>query len=430
MGRRPRVAMSDPWRNHEPLERPVTVVDATDVVKSSAKPTTSMITLDSEDKHKAIIEKSQASVNNKDDSKTPSDAASEKSKKTDSKKSLSTSKLIASGAAAITASIITTKLAGYMNSLLIVGCSSILIAILSETYSRILKKTKKLSARTIYAIPYEKVLPDSLSSSLDSSLKKAMEDTSTLDPIQDVDQPRDKIDESDAGDDQTGDKKTVESTILGPVNTAGDELEQDDDEIPSLREMRARYGLIRGFFKWLSLQVQSFSTLTKFMMVVLLVTLLSSTVNWAMVKAVDQPNVTNVTQQVTKEEVQSIPESEKKAIQQAAVEASQQQINALSKQLDSLSGRIDALEKNNSAGTNENDDPSPSSAPSAQSSPSATKQQSTAQKDYDNQINDLQSEIDSLKAELESLKATIKSNNTDSNSTGATNSNSTNQAAK
>lgn len=430
MGRRPRVAMSDPWRNHESLERPVTVADATDVVKSSAKPTTSMITPDFGNKHKAIMEKIPASVNNKDDSRIPSDAASEKSKKTDSKKNLSTSKLIASGAAAITASIITTKLAGYMNSLLIVGCSSILIAILSETYSRILKKTKKLSARTIYAIPYEKVLPDSLSSSLDSSLKKAMEDTNTLDPIQNVDQLRDKIDESGTGDDQTVAKKTAESTILEPVKTAGDELEQDDDEIPSLSAMKANYGPIRGFFKWLSLQVQSFSTLTKFMMVVLLVTLLSSTVNWAMVKAVDQPNVTNVTQQVTKEEVQSMPESEKKAIQQAAVEASQQQINALSKQLDSLSGRIDALEKNNSTGTDENDDPSPSSTPSAQSSPSATKQQSTAQKDYDSQINDLQSEIDSLKTELESLKATIKSNNTDSNSTGATSSNSTNQAVK
>lgn len=430
MGRRPRVAMSDPWRNHESLERPVTVADATDVVKSSANHTTSMTTPGSGNKHNAIMKKSPASVNNKDDFKTPSDATGEKSKKTDSKKNLSTSKLIASGAAAITASIITTKLAGYMNSLLIVGCSSILIAILSETYSRILKKTKKLSARTIYAIPYEKVLPDSLSSSLDSSLKKAMEDTNTLDPIQDVDQPSAKTDESGTGDDQTVAKKTAESTILEPVKTTVDELEQDDDEIPSLSAMKANYGPIRGFFKWLSLQVQSFSTLTKFMMVVLLVTLLSSTVNWAMVKAVDQPNVTNVTQQVTKEEVQSIPESEKKAIQQAAVEASQQQINALSKQLDLLSGRIDALEKNDSSDADKNDDPSPSSTPSAQSSPSATKQQSTTQKDYDSQINDLQSEIDSLKTELESLKATIKSNNTDSNNTGATNSNSTNQAVR
>ena len=427
MERRPRVAMSDAWRNYEPLERPVTVVDTTDVVKNSTRPTTSMIASDSGNKHKAIMEKGSASVDNKADSNQDDVTTGEKSKKTADKKSLSTSKLIASGAAAITASIITTKLAGYMNSLFIVGCSSILIAILSETYSRILKKTKKLSARTIYAIPYEKVLPGSLSNSLDSSLKKAMEDTSTLDPIQDVDQPSAKTDGSVTDDDQTATKKTTESTALEPVKTAGDELEQDDDEIPSLRAMRANYGAVRGFFKWLSLQVQSFSTLTKFMLVVLLVTLLSSTVNWAMVKAVDQPNVTNVTQQVTKEEVQSIPESEKKAIQQAAVEASQQQINALSKQLASLSGRIDALEKNDSVDTDKNDGSSPSSAPTATASPS---QQSTTQKDYDSQINDLQSEIDSLKTELESLKTTIKSNNTDSNSTGATSSNSTNQAVK
>ena len=427
MGRRPRVAMSDTWRNHEPLERPVTVVDTTDVVKNSAKPTTSMITSDSRNKHNAIMEKETASVDNKADSNSDADATSDESKKTGSKKDLSTSKLLASGAAAITASIITTKLTGYMNSILIVGCSSILIAILSETYSRILKKTKKLSARTIYAIPYEKVLPDSLSSSLDSSLKKAMEDTNTLDPIQDVDQTSAKTVGTDAGDDQTGAKNAVESTALEPVKTAGSTLEQDDDEIPSLSAMMSSYGTIKGFFKWLSLQVQSFSTLTKFMLVVLLVTLLSSTVNWVMVKAVDQPNVTNVTQQVTKEEVQSIPESEKKAIQQAAVAASQQQINALSKQLDSLSGRVDALEKNDSADTDKNNGSSPSSAPTAAASPS---QQSTTQKDYDSQINNLQSEIDSLKTELESLKTTIKSNNTDSNSTGTTNSNNTNQAVR
>lgn len=428
MGRRPRVAMSDAWSDHGPLGCQGTAVDAT---VSSTKPVELTVS-PGKNEHETIDQK-PASADSKDDSKTRSDVTSEKSKKTDSKKSLSTSKLIASGAAAITASIITTKLAGYMNSLLIVGCSSILIAILSETYSRILKKTKKLSARTIYAIPYEKVLPDSISNSIDSSLKKAMEDTTTIDPIKDVDQSSAKIDVTDTGDDQTEGKNTVESTVLEPVKTAGIVSDQDDDEIPPLSAMIANYGIIRGFCKWLSLQVQSFSTLTKFMMVVLLVTLLSSTVNWAMVKAVDQPNITNVTQQVTKKEVQSIPDSEKKAIQQAAVADSQQQINTLSKQLNSLSRRIDALEKNNNNddnAVNSNDNKSPSSSPSTPSSQSAISQQPTIQKNYDSQINSLQSEIDSLKTELESLKATIKSNSVDSSNTGATGGSTTNQTVK
>ena len=152
-------------------------------------------------------------------------------------KSLSTTKLIASAAAAITASIITTKLAGYLNSFIIVGCSSVMIAIFSEVYSRTLKKMRKVSAKVVYALPYEKVLPVSAASSLDRSLERAMEDTTTMAAI------------SSDGSGSTPSKLTTGSTAVdaGDLQAATTAQHDSDlDEPLPLRELQAEKGAVRG----------------------------------------------------------------------------------------------------------------------------------------------------------------------------------------
>lgn len=303
-------------------------------------------------------------------------------------KSLSTTKLIASAAAAITASIITTKLAGYLNSFLIVGCSSVMIAIFSEVYSRTLKKMRKVSAKVVYELPYEKVLPVSAASSLDRSLERAMEDTTTMAAIS----------SDDAGSAATAGAPAGEDGSAGAASPRKTNTEQDGSDVgepASLRELQAEKGSVRGLLCWIAAEVQSFSWLTKAMIVVLGVTLLSTGVNWVMVKAMEQPSVTNVTQQITKEEVQQLPESEKRAIEQAAVDAAQQKADELSKKIDSVSASVAALDgrlgklENTSPGSSKQTDgdaQQPQDAAS-QSDVDALKQKVAA----------LQSELDSLK---------------------------------
>lgn len=303
-------------------------------------------------------------------------------------KSLSTTKLIASAAAAITASIITTKLAGYLNSFLIVGCSSVMIAIFSEVYSRTLKKMRKVSAKVVYELPYEKVLPVSAASSLDRSLERAMEDTTTMAAIS----------SDDAGSAATAGAPAGEDGSAGAASARKTNTEQDGSDVgepASLRELQAEKGYVRGLLCWIAAEVQSFSWLTKAMIVVLGVTLLSTGVNWVMVKAMEQPSVTNVTQQITKEEVQQLPESEKRAIEQAAVDAAQQKANELSKKIDSVSASVAALDGR--LGKLENTSPG-----SSKQTDSGTQQPQDAASQSD--VDALKQKVAALQSELDSLK--------------------------
>lgn len=301
-------------------------------------------------------------------------------------KSLSTTKLIASAAAAITASIITTKLSGYLNSFLIVGCSSMMIAVFSEVYSRTLKKMRKVSAKVVYDLPYEKVLPASAASSLDRSLEHAMEDTTTMEAIS-------------VGGESTPSKPTTGSTTVDAGNlqeATAAQRDSDLDEPSPLRELQAEKGAVRGLFAWIAAEVRSFSWLTKAMIVVLGVTLLSTGVNWVMVKTMEQPSVTNVTQQITKEEVQQLPESETQAIKQAAVAAAQQKADELSKKIDSISGSIDALTERMDKLEASSPDSSGQTVDDRQQ-----KQDGAGQSDVDS----LKQQVAALRSELDSLKA-------------------------
>lgn len=302
--------------------------------------------------------------------------------------SLSTIKIIASAAAAITASVITTKLAGYLNSFLIVGCSSMIIAVLSEVYSRTLKKMRRVSAKVMYGLPYDKVLPAAAVSSIDRSLEHAMEDTATIEAV------------SSAEDDAGGSPRADEPGDASSERAVEGQQDGERDGVTPLRELQAKKGTVRGLLEWAIEEVRSFSWLTKAMIMIFGAALLSTGVNWMMVQAMEQPNVTNVTQQITKEEVQQLPDSEKQAIKQAAVDAAQQNADSLGKKIDSISGslaaltdRVSKLEADKTAGDGQD---------AAQAgSGDAADASSASQADLDSlktQIAELQSELASLKA--------------------------------
>lgn len=105
--------------------------------------------------------------------------------------SLSTTKLLAAAFAAITASLITTRLTSYIGSVLIVGITSILIAVFSEFYTRVIKKTKRFGAKIAYnAVPYDKVLPTSIAERIDEKLINVMSTTTTMPSITPLDSPQ------------------------------------------------------------------------------------------------------------------------------------------------------------------------------------------------------------------------------------------------
>lgn len=116
-----------------------------------------------------------------DNKSVKTDETNVKSKEKDN--NLTTTKLLAAAFAAITASVITAKLTSYFGSIMIVGVTSILIAIFSEIYTRVIKKTKKISAKVVSVMPYDKILPDSISDRIDRKLLDVIDTTTSTIPL-------------------------------------------------------------------------------------------------------------------------------------------------------------------------------------------------------------------------------------------------------
>lgn len=327
--------------------------------------------------------------------------------KKDSKKGdgLTIGKLMVSGSAAITASIITTRLAGAVNGLLIVGVSSVVIAVLNEIYRRLFAKMKKISAQAVVSMPLDKILPDKMARKVNDDLQSVLQDTSTLPVIQEIkttdteggsngshsieaDMTRSKVNAEDV-------KSAYESTSSNGVNGDLSAITGDDDEmfIPRLRDLVHVDGLLKGIRKWLGIEWQSWSWITKSMVIVLSFTLLSAGVSVAMSSIMERPeiNVTNV----TKHDVKDLSDAEKNAIKDAAVQAVQDQLNGISSKQSELDDRISSLESmsGKTPSSNENNTQSPS--PSASGDNAADHSDVEALKKT---VADLQTEVEALKA--------------------------------
>lgn len=328
--------------------------------------------------------------------------------KKDSKKGdgLTIGKLMVSGSAAITASIITTRLAGAVNGLLIVGVSSVVIAVLNEIYRRLFAKMKKISAQAVVSMPLDKILPDKMARKVNDDLQSVLQDTSTLPVIQEIkttdveggsngshsieaDMTRSKVNAEDV-------KSAYESTSSSGVNGDLSAITGDDDEIfiPRLRDLVHGDGLLKGTRKWLGIEWQSWSWITKSMVIVLSFTLLSAGVSVAMSSIMERPeiNVTNV----TKHDVKDLSDAEKNAIKDAAIQAVQDQLNGISSKQSELDNRISSLESmsGKTPSSNENDTQSPSPSASG-SDPADHKSDVEVLKKT---VADLQTEVDALKA--------------------------------
>ena len=328
--------------------------------------------------------------------------------KKDSKKGdgLTIGKLMVSGSAAITASIITTRLAGAVNGLLIVGVSSVVIAVLNEIYRRLFAKMKKISAQAVVSMPLDKILPDKMARKVNDDLQSVLQDTSALPVIQEIkttdveggsngshsieaDMTRSKVNAEDV-------KSAYESTSSSGVNGDLSAITGDDDEIfiPRLRDLVHGDGLLKGTRKWLGIEWQSWSWITKSMVIVLSFTLLSAGVSVAMSSIMERPeiNVTNV----TKHDVKDLSDAEKNAIKDAAVQAVQDQLNGISSKQSELDNRISSLESmsGKTPSSNENDTQSPSPSASG-SDPADHKSDVEVLKKT---VADLQTEVDALKA--------------------------------
>lgn len=328
--------------------------------------------------------------------------------KKDSKKGdgLTIGKLMVSGAAAITASIITTRLAGAVNGLLIVGVSSVVIAVLNEIYRRLFAKMKKISAQAVVSMPLDKILPDKMARKVNDDLQSVLQDTSTLPVIQEIkttdteggsngshsieaNTTRSKVNAEDV-------KSAYESTSSSGVNGDLSAITGDDDEmfIPRLRDLIHGDGLLKGIRKWLGIEWQSWSWITKSMVIVLSFTLLSAGVSVAMSSIMERPeiNVTNV----TKHDVKDLSDAEKSAIKDAAIQAVQDQLNGISSKQSELDNRISSLESmsGKTPSSNENDTQSPSPSASG-SDPADHKSDVEVLKKT---VADLQTEVDALKA--------------------------------
>lgn len=339
---------------------------------------------------------------------------------------LTMGKLVVSGAAAITASIITTRLAGTVNGLLIVGVSSVVVAVLNEVYRKVLSKMKKLGAKAVVSMPLDKMLPDTFAVKVNNDLQSVLEDTDTIPVISDV-----------HGHDDRKNHEPGTPNEIEVIDDSGDgtELKQDGH----LRSIVHDMGVLKGLRVWCGLQWRSWSWLTKSMIVVLGVVLLSAGVSLTMSRVFDQPeiNVTNV----TRHDVKDLSDAEKEAIKNAAVRAVSDRLQELSDAQSDIGRRISDVETKLGMYSNTGQ-PSPSPSPSSSSTNPSTNKEDVKQMQQDitalhesvnalqkrvnelnngdgkdddatekQRIDDLSTRIDSLSSRIKALES-LQSNNT------------------
>lgn len=353
---------------------------------------------------------------------------------------LSTTKLLAAAFAAVTASLITTRLTSYVGSVLIVGISSMLIAVLSEVYTRVIKKTKRTAAKITYnAVPYEKILPDSISGRIDAKLLDAMTTTTTLEPVKPDNAPETHL--NGALTDEiikqeqviASEIKTAENPVKTISNDAGlarlvkshesigniidtpdgtnvnghssdMHAGENDNESHSTDEtdvyIHKSKSIIARFREWII--KLALNPITKTALFFLIVALITSGMSWATTTYVKKPDVTNVTVQ----EVQKLSDDEKNAIKQQVKAEVSSQINAaqseadkandnatgIQQQIDAMQKRLNALESSKT--TESSDD-------------SGTETANAGTPDYSNEINNLKTQITSLQNQLDSMKTQL-----------------------
>lgn len=255
---------------------------------------------------------------------------------------LSGRKLLATATASAIAATVTSKLTGYVNSILIVGISSIIVGISSEVLTRFLRKTGKISAKVALTIPYDRMLPGDVGKRINEHLESYAEDTEQI-PVVD----------SDTVDDDT---RRIEPITATDTMTLA---EPDTQEItlPSLKEDEKESGSkVKGVIKWITDRFQSLTTVTKYLFLFVLLAFMMTGVSWGVTTLKEAPNVTNVTtNRITEKKVERLSNADRAQIEKDIEAANKSntsgleaKLNAQQSTIDELSNRISALESSSS----------------------------------------------------------------------------------
>lgn len=249
---------------------------------------------------------------------------------------------MATATASAIAATVTSKLTGYVNSILIVGISSIIVGISSEVLTRFLRKTGKISAKVALTIPYDRMLPGDVGKRINEHLESYAEDTEQIPAVG-----------SDTADDDT---RRIEPIIATDTMTLA---EPDTKEIPlpSLKEDEKESGSKgKGLIKWITDRFQSLTTVTKYLFLFVLLAFMMTGVSWGVTTLKEAPNVTNVTtNRITEKKVERLSNADRAQIEKDIEAANKSntsgleaKLNAQQSTIDELSNRISALESSSS----------------------------------------------------------------------------------
>lgn len=224
--------------------------------------------------------------------------------------------------ASITVSAITAKLTSYLGSIVIVGLSSVLLAIFNALYERFFKASKKAAAKAILHVPHSDALPETIA----EKLHDAADDTGVI-PGQDGENPGGSDSDEEADDD---------AEPASDADDADDDDQNDGNGGRSLRES-IWHGITHP------------NHVTKIIAAIAVMAIMTSLISWGVAAFVEKPDVTNVT--VKESKVEKLSDSEKNAIKQAAAAEVSNQIRQAQKSADaangtagSLNDRVSALE--------------------------------------------------------------------------------------
>lgn len=224
--------------------------------------------------------------------------------------------------ASITVSAITAKLTSYLGSIVIVGLSSVLLAVFNALYERFFKASKKAAAKAILHVPHSDALPETIA----EKLHDAADDTGVI-PGQDGENPGESNSDEEADDD---------AEPASDADDADDDDQNDDNGGKSLRES-IWHGITHP------------NHVTKIIAAIAVMAIMTSLISWGVAAFVEKPDVTNVT--VKESKVEKLSDSEKNAIKQAAAAEVSNQIRQAQKSADaangtagSLNDRVSALE--------------------------------------------------------------------------------------
>ena len=290
--------------------------------------------------------------------------------------------------ASITVSAITAKLTSYLGSIVIVGLSSVLLAVFNALYERFFKASKKAAAKAILHVPHSEALPETIA----EKLHDAADDTGVI-PEQDGEKPSE-----DDGENAVDEDTEPEDDASGA----------DDDDQNDGNGGRSLWDSI-----WHG--ITNPNHVTKIIAAVAIMAIMTSLISWGVAAFVEKPDVTNVT--VKESKVEKLSDSEKNAIKQAAAAEVSNQIRQAQKSADaangtagSLNDRVSALESKLKTMQD--------SVDSLSRNPSQNQQESSDISAMKQQISQMRQEIDQLKTQNQELSSPSPSQSNRSGSGG------------